>query len=186
MSAHHRDSVHHDGHVGVGAPGIVVVMGVSGAGKTTVGQRLAERAGWAFRDADDFHPPANIAKMRRGEALTDTDRAPWLEELHALLSGTAAAGHSLVLACSALKAAFRSRLTEDIPGVNVVYLRVHRDELQRRLSVRSEHFFPGSLLDSQLAALEEPTDAVVVDGVALPETIVTTILDRLGTAGRSS
>ena len=154
-------------------------MGVSGAGKTTVGQQLAERVGWAFSDADDFHPPANIAKMRRGEALTDADRAPWLEELHALLSETAAAGRSLVLACSALKAAFRNRLTEDIPGVNVVYLRVSRDELQRRLSVRGEHFFPQSLLDSQLAALEEPTDAVVVDGDALPETIVATILARL-------
>lgn len=163
---------------------LVLLMGVSGAGKSTIGRLLAARTGWAFRDADDFHSPANVAKMRRGEALTDADRGPWLDELHALLADTAAAGHSLVLACSALKAAYRRRLIGDLADVHVVHLRVTRDELQRRLAGRAAHFFPPALLDSQLAALEEPADALVVDGDAPPAAIAATIAERLGLTGR--
>jgi len=154
-------------------------MGVAGAGKTTVGHLLAERMAWEFRDADDFHSPASVAKMRRGEALTDADRAAWLDELRGVLAGAAAAGRSLVLACSALKAEHRRRLTGGIAGVRVLYLRVRRDELQRRLAARQDHFFPATLLDSQLAALEEPDDALVVDGTAAPAAIVATVVERL-------
>lgn len=150
-------------------------MGASGAGKSTVGRLLAARTGAGFVDADDLHQPANVAKMRRGEALDDADRAPWLEALHALLVDRAAAGRPTVLACSALKAAYRRRLVDGLDGVRFVYLRAERALLEERLGGRRGHFFPADLLDSQLAALEEPADAVVVDAGLPPDAIV----DRL-------
>src|SRR5512145_1834630 len=100
---------------------LLVLMGVSGAGKTTVGRLLAEQLGWAFHDADDFHPAANVAKMRAGEPLTDADRLPWLDALHALLTRLAAAHESAVLACSALKASYRQRLGAGVPDLRFVY-----------------------------------------------------------------
>jgi gluconokinase len=154
---------------------IVVVMGVTGAGKTTVGQRLAAALGAAFLDADDYHPPENVAKMRAGTALTDADRQPWLERLNALLREQAARGASVVLACSALKGAYRTTLLAEVPAARLVYLRGGRDRIAARLATRQGHYMDPALLDSQFAALEEPTDAIVVDVGGAPEAIVAAI-----------
>ncbi|AKI99947.1 gluconokinase [Archangium gephyra] len=159
---------------------VIIVMGVSGSGKTTVGQRLAVALGWRFRDADDFHPPANIAKMTAGIPLTDEDRAPWLAVLRELLRNTLAAGVPVVLACSALKHSYRERLTVDAARQRWVYLRVPRALLAERLKARTGHYMPAALLDSQLAALEIPEDALVVEATADPDTLVATVLRELG------
>ena len=158
-----------------GAPApLIVVMGAAGAGKTTIGTALAQRLGVPFVDADDLHPPANVAKMQRGQALDDADRAPWLAALHRVLVRHRASG--VVLACSALKAAYRSVLFAGLEGVRLVYLRAERDELARRLSARRAHFFSPALLDSQLATLEEPADALIVDASLPVEEIVAGIV----------
>ncbi len=158
---------------------IVIVMGVSGSGKTTVGQRLAQALGWRFRDADDFHSPANIAKMTAGIPLTDEDRAPWLAVLRELLENTLAAGEYLVLACSALKRTYRERLTVDAARQRWVYLRAPRELIAERLKARQGHYMPAAMLDSQLAALEVPEDALVVDAAAAPDTLVALLLQEL-------
>jgi gluconokinase len=138
---------------------IVVIMGVSGAGKTTIGRALAAALGWPFVDADQLHPAANVAKMSRGEPLDDADRAPWLEAVAARMQKL----DDGVVACSALRAAYRQalRVRDD---VRFVELEVPRAVLEERLAGRRGHFMPPSLLGSQLATLEEPTDAVRVDG----------------------
>ncbi|WNG54298.1 gluconokinase [Archangium gephyra] len=159
---------------------VIIVMGVSGSGKTTVGQRLAAALGCQFRDADDFHPPGNIAKMAAGIALTDEDRAPWLTVLRERVENTLAAGEVLVLACSALKRAYRERLTVDAARQRWVYLKVPRELLAERLKARRGHYMRAVLLDSQLAALEVPEDALVVEATAEPDTLVATILRELG------
>ena len=141
---------------------VILVMGVSGAGKTTVGQLLASQLGWEFVDGDDYHPATNVEKMRAGIPLTDADRAPWLETLRALITGWIAAGKNAVLACSALRRAYRERL-QIAPEVQVVYLKGTLPLLQKRLHLRSGHFMTERMLNSQLAALEEPKHAVVVD-----------------------
>jgi gluconokinase len=154
---------------------IVVVMGVSGAGKTEVGRALAEAIGWPFRDADAYHSPENVDKMHRGEGLTDADRAPWLDELRALTSKSFAAGGCMVLACSALKQSYREHLRpQDAPrdAVRFVYLDVPRAVLEERLRTRHGHFATIDLLDSQLATLEPPREALWVDGTATPDEIV--------------
>ncbi len=158
---------------------VIIVMGVSGSGKTTVGQRLAAALGWRFRDADDFHPPGNIAKMTAGIPLTDEDRAPWLSVLRELLENTLAAGESLVLACSALRRSYRERLTVDAARQRWVYLRAPRELIAERLKARLGHYMPAALLDSQLAALEVPEDALVVEATADPDTLVATLLREL-------
>lgn len=140
----------------------VIVMGVSGSGKTTLGIALAARLGWNFADADDFHPEANVQKMARGEPLTDADRAPWLATLHGVLARHVAENRPLVLACSALKERYRATLRGDLDGVRLVHVHGSRDLIEARMRAR-EHFMPPSLLDSQFAALELPTDAIVVD-----------------------
>lgn len=158
---------------------IVIVMGVSGAGKSTVGRLLARDLGCAFYDADDFHPPANIEKMRSGVPLRDADRAPWLRVLHDLLAETAAAGRSAVLACSALKASYRVQLAEGVAGVQFVYLRGDAALLRERMAGRRDHHMPIELLRSQLATLEEPADAIVADVSAPPDDIVARIRTQL-------
>ncbi|WP_045118788.1 gluconokinase [Haliangium ochraceum] len=158
----------------------LVIMGVSGSGKTTVGRRLAESLGWPFYDADDFHSPACVAKMARGEALDDGDRGPWLDRLHALIAESVTAGRDGVLACSALKARYRDHLAGNLDQVCVVFLRADRALLERRLRERRAHFFAPALLDSQLDTLEEPTDALVVSADQPVEALVAEIRDTLG------
>ncbi len=165
-------------------PGPVVVMGVSGCGKSTIGRALAERLGRRFLDADDFHPPANIAKMRSGVALGDDDRRPWLERLNALLRHGAAKGEPVVLACSALKRRYRDLLRRRVQGIVFVHLAGDRALIAARLAARDHAYMPGSLLDSQFAALEAPeagedaievpVDASVAQTLALIETALAT------------
>jgi len=157
---------------------IVVVMGVTGAGKTTVGRLLARALACEFLDADDYHPAANVAKMRAGEPLTDADRAPWLARLNEVLQ--ARAGSGVVLACSALKAGYRERLLAGIPGARLVYLRGAKALIASRLAARRGHYMDPALLASQFAALEEPRDAIVADVDGPPEAIAAAILARLG------
>jgi gluconokinase len=162
-----------------GARVVVIVMGVSGAGKTTVGTHLARALGWTFRDADEFHPARNIAKMHAGEPLTDADREPWLERMRALLRETLGGGGHLVLACSALKEAYRERLTVDPVRQRWVFLHASRELLTERLAHREGHFMAASLLDSQLETLEPPEGALVVDVTPPPDAIVERILGAL-------
>jgi len=141
---------------------VVVLMGVSGSGKTTVGRALAAELGWTFLDADDFHPAANVARMAAGVPLTDEDRWPWLDRVVAALHERRARGEHVVLACSALKEAYRARLAA-AGDVRFVHLAGDRDVLAARLASRAGHYMPASLLDSQLATLEPPGNAVPVD-----------------------
>jgi carbohydrate kinase (thermoresistant glucokinase family) len=150
---------------------IVIVAGVSGSGKSTVGALLAGLLHWRFADADSFHPEANIAKMRAGVPLTDEDRAPWLRAITDWMDARIAAGESAVLACSALKRAYRDRILSGRPTAVMIFLQVSRDVLARRLTTRHDHFFPEKLLDSQLETLEPPmpderVHTVVVEGDA--------------------
>jgi len=149
-------------------------MGVSGSGKTTVGTLLASQLGWEFADGDDYHPAANVEKMRSGIPLTDTDREPWLGILRALISGWIAAETNAVLACSALKQAYRERLKVG-PDVRVVYLKGEAPLLHGRMRSRIGHFMTERMLASQLTTLEEPPDAVVVDIGQSPDEIVAQI-----------
>ncbi len=154
-------------------------MGVAGAGKTTVGRRLAERLGWEFRDGDDFHPAANVAKMRSGQPLNDEDRRPWLLSIQAHLRDTQARGESCVIACSALKDAHRQLLLHGEPWVRFIHLHGSRELLAERISARKGHFMPASLLDTQMATLEPPADALRVDVAPGPDEIVSEIVRRL-------
>jgi gluconokinase len=142
---------------------IVMVAGVAGSGKTTVGTLLASRLGWKFADGDSFHPAANVAKMRAGVALTDADRGPWLGAIARWMDEQTAAGQSAVVACSALKRAYRQTLVDGRPDIRLVFLQVGRDAAAARLRARHGHFFPAALLDSQLADLEypQPSEAVL-------------------------
>ena len=158
----------------------IVVAGVSGSGKSTVGSALAGRLGLDFVDGDDLHSAANVGKMSAGIPLTDEDRAPWLDAVGARL-----ADGGVVIACSALRRAYRDRILALAPAARIQLLAVPRDELADRLRARPDHFMPPALLDSQLAALEspEPGEPIdVLDGTAVPERIVDTavgILARL-------
>jgi len=152
--------------------GVVLVMGVLGSGKTTIGRLLAAALECRFIDADDYHSTANKQKMQRGEPLDDFDRAAWLEQLRGLIAGTLERGECAVLACSALKEGYRERLRVDPARVPMVYLKGSPQLLAARIARRTEHFAKQSLLESQLAALEEPSDAIVVDVAESPERIV--------------
>lgn len=159
----------------------IVVAGVSGSGKTSVGRLLAARTDRPFLDADDFHPPENVAKMRAGRPLDDRDRSGWLERLGNELAGR----DRLVLACSALKHAYRDRLRELAGDLVFVLLHVDPAELRRRMEQR-EHFMPPGLLESQLATLEPGDDLVVVDNEGAPEETVAEIVRRLESQDSSS
>ena len=158
---------------------IIIVAGVSGSGKSTVGALLAGRLGWPFADADRFHPAANIAKMRAGIPLTDEDRRPWLKALGGWMDERIARGESAVITCSALKRSYRDQLLDGRPDARMVFLAVDREVLARRLAARHGHFFPGQLLGTQLDALEPPQpDERVLTVVPAddPQTTVTSII----------
>ncbi|HET9590155.1 MAG TPA: gluconokinase [Anaerolineales bacterium] len=141
----------------------IIVMGVAGSGKTTVGQALAQYLGWDFYDADGFHPAENITKMASGIPLDDSDRVPWLASLHALISASLSQGHPGVLACSALKESYRQRLLEGNTGVLIVYLKGSYDLIWSRISARQDHYMKPQMLRSQFEALEEPTGVLTVE-----------------------
>jgi gluconokinase len=157
---------------------IIIVMGVTGVGKTTVGSLLAQQLGWEFLDADDFHPEANLAKMRRGVALDDEDRRPWLETLHAELTKRQGKGENVVLACSALKEDYRETLAAGLQ-LSFVYLKGDAALIAERLRERRGHFADDRILSGQFADLEEPDDALVIDVGVTPQEIVSRIREKL-------
>jgi gluconokinase len=157
---------------------VILLMGVAGSGKTTVGRLLAGVLGWHFEDADDYHSPQNIAKMQAGIPLSDEDRQPWLLALHEAIAGWSQAGDNVVLACSALKQAYRDLLITS-SEVKLVYLRGSYSLIEDRLASRQGHYAHVDLLRSQLEAVEEPKDGVVIDVSAPPEAIAIEIRRRL-------
>ena len=161
-------------------PGFLVVMGVAGSGKTTVGRALASRLEWDFYDADDFHPPANLAKMAAGIALGDEDRAPWLATLHDLIASCLARHTPGVLACSALKEYYRQTLLAGNSGVEIVCLRGSYELILPRMTARTGHWMGAELLESQFEDLEEPVDALKVDAGLPVDEIVETVVSYFG------
>ena len=155
---------------------IVIVMGVSGSGKTTIGQALAEQLGWRYLDADDYHPAANVAKMAAGTPLQDADRWPWLDKLNSVLQEEKDA----ILGCSALKESYRQHLTAGLKDFRIVYLRGSFELLSRRAAERKHRFMPASLLKSQFEALEPPRGAIEVDVAQSVEACVAAIRSQLG------
>lgn len=151
-------------------------MGVSGSGKSTVGRRLADHLGWVFRDGDEFHPPSNVAKMSSGTPLNDEDRYPWLLAIQAFMRQIHADGQNAVIACSALKGSYRNLLLQTEPWVRFVHLHGSRELLTQRMQARSGHFMPATLLESQLATLEPPADALVLDITASPDHLLGQVL----------
>jgi gluconokinase len=154
---------------------IVVVMGVSGSGKSTIGEPLAARLGFPFLDADEYHPPENVAKMASGTPLTDADRKPWLQKLNGMLREQ----NDAVLACSALKESYRKLLSQGLTDCHFVHLRGSLELIRSRLADRKHRYMPASLLESQFATLEPPTDAIEVDITQAPEHCVEEIVAGL-------
>ena len=170
-------------------PPILLVMGVSGAGKTSVGKALAQRLGWAFEEGDLLHPEANITKMRSGIPLTDADRAPWLAAVAAWIDERRRVGEPGVITCSALKRAYRRVVIGDRPEVRLVYLRGARDLIADRLARRSDHFMPPGLLESQFDTLEEPgpeENPLIVDIGPPVAQIAEAIIHQLASAQQQS
>jgi gluconokinase len=168
---------------------VLVVMGVSGSGKSTIASLLAARLGWEYADGDWFHPAANVEKMHAGHPLTDEDRWPWLRAIAAWIDETRAKGGHAVIACSALKRAYRDILIGSRRDVGLVYLKGEHDLIARRLSLRNGHFMPPALLDSQFAALEEPgpdEHPVTVAIAGHPQAVVADILRRLTAVGAAA
>lgn len=163
----------------MGAPTILVLMGVSGSGKTTIGRLLSEKLHWPFFDADSFHPAENIAKMANGIPLTDLDRKPWLERIRKRMEKETAAGRSAIFGCSALKKKYRDFLRAAPVPVQFIYLRAAPALLSERLTARKGHFMKEEMLSSQLAAFEEPENAWTVDASKAPDAIISDIAERL-------
>jgi gluconokinase/6-phosphogluconolactonase len=163
-------------------PKVLVVMGVSGSGKTTVGKLLADRLGWHYQEGDALHPPANVAKMTSGTPLTDADRLPWLNLVAARIDAWRSRGEAGVITCSALKRAYRDIIVGDRPDVSLVHLKGSRELIGRRMAARKGHFMPTALLDNQFATLQEPAPeerAITVDIDGTPAEIVDEILRHL-------
>lgn len=163
-------------------PAVIVLMGVSGSGKSTVGAALSRRLGWPYSDADVFHPAANVAKMSAGQPLNDDDRKPWLAAIAAHIDDVGAKGAHAIVSCSALKRVYRDVLLGDRKGVRLVLLDGSREEIHARMSARKDHFMPLSLLDSQFATLERPTPeerAICVSIAGTPEEIADAIVRAL-------
>lgn len=158
---------------------IVIMMGVSGSGKTTIGKRLAERLGWVFFEGDDFHSQANITKMGEGIPLSDVDRQPWLNTLRKLIRELIKKEESAVIACSALKAVYREFLEQESKEVCFVYLKGDYELIEKRLEERSDHYMKAGLLSSQFADLQEPEGVITVDIGKEPEEIVRSIQEEL-------
>jgi gluconokinase len=163
---------------------IVVLMGVSGSGKTAVGEILARDLGCPWFDADDYHPAANVEKMRSGHPLTDADRWPWLDRLNELLRAEDAKGDSAVIGCSALKQIYRDRLARGLADVRWVHLKGSFELIMSRLQQRKHRYMPASLLQSQFDTLEEPRDALTVDIADAPEVLAERIRTYLGLSAR--
>lgn len=160
---------------------ILIVMGVSGSGKTTLAQMLAKFTGWQFAEGDDYHSEANRQKMHSGLPLTDADRAPWLAALHALIFRWHQSGENGILTCSALKRAYRATLTADLPAeaYRFVLTEAPKEVIAQRMQAR-QHFMPAELLDSQIATLELPADALRVSALEPAEVAARKVLDALG------
>ncbi len=161
---------------------IAIMMGVTGTGKSTIAQKLAERMGWEFAEGDDYHSEGNKAKMRAGVPLTDGDRAPWLAALHTVILGWVRAGKNGVMTCSALKQSYRDTLRADLPPdtMRFILLEAPKQVLVDRLEHRTGHFMNPALLDSQLATLEIPEDAIDISVVGTPDQSVEQIVEKLG------
>jgi gluconokinase len=173
----------------VSAPLVVVLMGVSGSGKSTTGAALSRQLGWPFRDADTFHPPSNVEKMSKGLPLTDADRAPWLAAIARWIDERLGAGEPGIVSCSALKRAYRRTIIGDRNGVALVYLAGDKALIADRMRARKHHFMPVSLLDNQFATLEEPRDderPVVVSIAPTPERVAAAIITALGLEARAA
>lgn len=165
---------------------VLIMMGPTGCGKTTVGRLLAQKLAWPFIDADDFHPPANVAKMRQGVALDDADRRPWLEALRVAIERWRLVGQSGIMACSALKKTYRQILGVDQQTVRTVYLQGSFELLHTRIKARRNHFMPADLLQSQLDTLEPPAGGLTVDISVPPEAIVAQIINQIPIQGNGS
>jgi gluconokinase len=161
------------------SPQAIICMGVSGSGKTTIGKLAADRLGWIFLDADDFHPAANIEKMKHAIPLNDEDRQPWLDRLHQELRERLEKKESVILACSALKESYRSKLSDHLPELAFVYLDIDIETIRERLAHRAGHFFAKELLDSQFAALEKPKNAIYVNARQPAEAIVSDMVEAI-------
>jgi carbohydrate kinase (thermoresistant glucokinase family) len=163
-------------------PSVLVLMGVSGCGKSTVGKLLAKKLGWRYEEGDSFHPKSNVEKMHAGHPLTDEDRRPWLEAIAHEIDRVRAAEEHVVLTCSALKRRYRDIIIGARPDVRLVYLQGSRELIGARIAKRKDHFMPAALLDSQFAALEEPTAderALTVSVAPSPDEIVANIRSKL-------
>lgn len=173
-------------HTPTAAPIVIVMMGVSGVGKTTIGSLLAERLGWGYAEGDSYHPPANVEKMRAGTPLDDSDRGPWLDAIAADIDRWRAAGKGMVVSCSALKRRYREILIGGQPDVRLVRLAGDEALIRARMETRTDHYMPPSLLISQIATLEPPgsdESALTVDVTQAPEHCVAQILSTLRSGG---